>query len=225
MRYFIVIYPFLALISGQFLADHIGNFVKKKLRLSLIVVFLLFYPLSFATIYFRPHTRVAASRWIFENIPPKSVLACEHWDDCLPLSINNCNPGVYEYTQNLPLFDPDTSQKWRKLVKLLEKTDYIILSSNRLYGSIPRVPLKYPISAQYYESLFNACLGFKKIKEFSSYPCFIVHGLVKLCMMDDFADETFTVYDHPKVIILKNEKRLTQETMYKIILQNKIFDF
>ena len=35
----------------------------------------------------------------------------------------------------------------------LERSDYIILSSNRLYNTIPRLPERYPLTSRYYELL------------------------------------------------------------------------
>ena len=41
---------------------------------------------GFFTIYLRPNTRVAASRWIYDHVPVDSVVANEHWDWGLPLA-------------------------------------------------------------------------------------------------------------------------------------------
>ena len=52
----------------------------------------------------------------------------------------------------------------------LDQADYIILSSNRLYGSIPRLPTRYPMTVRYYKALFDGSLGFKKVADIHSYP-------------------------------------------------------
>ena len=197
MRYFLPIYPFLALLSAQFLKR-----VKRPLVGYLLLVVLLVYPFSFLSIYTRPITRVTASEWIYQHLAAGSTLANEHWDDPLPLYLPGENPGQYKI-EMLSLYDPETPGKWEKINSQLERTDYIILSSNRLYGSIPQHPDYYPKTSLYYQSLFDGSLGFEKVAEFTSYPCFPPIKPYLFCLPDDWAEEAFTVYDHPKVIIFK----------------------
>jgi hypothetical protein len=208
MRYFLPIYPFLALLAGVWLNQQ-GVWLKKhlgaKLYFPLTILFfslLSIYPLSFMAIYHRPVTRVTASEWIYQNVPSGSTLGNEHWDDPLPLPLSQKPPAIFK-GETLELYQFDTPEKWQKLSKQLQKTDFLILSSNRLYGSIPKVPEKYPTTAQYYQSLFDGSLGFKKVAEFASYPCFPPVGKTWFCFNDDGAEEAFSVYDHPKVIIFQ----------------------
>lgn len=190
MRYFLAIYPFIALIAG--------DWIKTISKVPKFIIFglLFIYPLAFISIYSRPHTRVSASEWIYKNIPVGSTLSCEHWDDCLPLSLGDKNYSLYK-TETLHLYDPDGTTKWQQISEQLAKIDYLILSSNRLWGSISKVPEKYPLTAKFYHDLFAGELGFSKMAEFTSYPI----------IPDDSAEEAFTVYDHPKVIIFaRNQK-------------------
>ncbi|RJR25946.1 hypothetical protein C4578_00585 [Candidatus Microgenomates bacterium] len=197
MRYFLFLYPFLALFSAwQF------ERIKNKLFKVLIFLSVLIYPLSFISIYTKPVTRISASRWIYRNIPIGSTITNEHWDDPLPLLLPNENHSKFKY-EMLSLYDPESNQKWEKINAQLEKTDYIVLSSNRLYGSIPKNPEYYSQTAKYYEKLFNGSLGFEKVAEFTSYPCFPPFAKSLFCFNDDSSEEAFTVYDHPKVMIFK----------------------
>ncbi len=153
---------------------------------------------AFAGIYTRPVTRVEASRWIYENIPAGSAITHEMWDDALPLNVDGHNAAAeYVGVQMEPYWE-DTPEKREAMVAWLEQADYIILSSNRLYESIPRLPMRYPMTTRYYEALFSGELGFERLKTFTSRPTLFGIGIV-----DDYADETFTVYDHPKVIIFR----------------------
>ena len=210
MRYFLPIYPFLALITAKFLQKSFINrwFAYKKLRL-VIFVPLFLYPLAFTSIYRRSHSRVTASRWIYENIPSGSVISCEHWDDCLPLPVRNKNSLIYQ-TELMPLYNKDNQEKWRRVNQQLERIDYLIISSNRLSGSIPKVPEKYPQTAVYYQRLFSGQLGFKKVAEFTSYPSLGVFGY-RWTIKDDGAEEAFTVFDHPKVVIFQKEKKVAPQ--------------
>ncbi len=200
MRYFLPVYPFMALIAGGWLAS------RSKKSKAIIISNLFIYPLMFMAIYSQPHSRVKASKWIYENIPAGSTISCEHWDDCLPLPLNGKNSSRYEQL-TLELFGADTDRKWQKMNQQLEKIDYIILSSSRLYGSIPTVPERYPRTTRFYQQLFAGELSppsgqgtFKEVAEITSYPSFF--GIE---LNDDPSEEAFTVYDHPKVIIF--EKR------------------
>lgn len=211
MRYFIAIYPFLALLSAflilwvfEFLESNIKSHLALRIIKLSFFVLISIYPLSFLSIYYHRHTRISASEWIFENIPPGSTISCEHWDDCLPVSLKEKNWEGYKYKiETLELYVPDVPEKWQKIDPQLERIDYLILSSNRLWGSIPRVPERYPKSSVFYQNLFKEKLNFKKIAEFSSYPCFPFFQPHLFCFNDDSAEEAFSVYDHPKVIIFK----------------------
>ena len=55
---------------------------------------------------------------------------------------------------------------------------------------------------KFYADLFSNKLNYKKVAEFVSYPKLEI-GNWKLEIRDDVADESFTVYDHPKVLIFK----------------------
>ena len=206
MRYFLPIYPFLAILIANFLyycirtlKHRIKNNYTLLLLYSLTLILSLVWPLSFLAIYSRPHSRVSASQWIYKNIPAGSTLSCEHWDDCLPVPLPNNFQQQYKIV-TLELFNPDTTEKWNKINSQLQNIDYIIMSSNRLWGSIPGVPEKYPLTSKFYNELFAEKLGYVKIAEFTSYPTI---PLVKMQVPDGKAEEAFTVYDHPKVLVFK----------------------
>jgi len=197
MRYFLPIYPFLALLAANFLLK-----LNKKIIIFIIAVILI-YPISFLSLYSRPITRVTASEWIYENVPAGSTITYEEWDDGLPLGLPNYPPVKFQ-TESLFMYDFDTPEKWQKLNEKLAKVDYVFLTSNRAYGSTMKLPDKYPQATAFYQSLFNETGNFQKAAEFTSYPCFPPFGEKHLfCFNDDSAEEAFTVYDHPKVIIFK----------------------
>jgi len=205
MRYFLLIYPFITIISAKL----IGSLSKFKLKIFkskafyiCISVILLIYPISFLSIYSHSNTRISASEWIYQNIASGATLTSEYWDDSLPLPIFE-RPFRFYNNESLHLFDEESTEKWNLINGQLDRSDYIILSSNRLYATIPKNPEIYPTTTQYYQSLFNDQLPFKKTIEFTSRPCFPPVGKSWFCFNDDNAEEAFTVYDHPKVIIFK----------------------
>ncbi|MBI2039963.1 glycosyltransferase family 39 protein [Candidatus Microgenomates bacterium] len=201
MRYMLPIYPIFCLAAAVLFYA-----VFKRLPIilySLFIILSLIWPLSFINIYSQPNTRVLATDWINKNIPLGSTIATEHWDDGLPLGTQD-NYKVLE----LPMYEPDAPAKWDKINQILQETEYIIIASNRLYTPLQKLtncsklpPGRcYTQTAQYYKKLFDGSLGFKKIAEFSIYPKI---PFLNIEIEDQNADESFTVYDHPKVLIFK----------------------
>ncbi len=208
IRYMAPLYPFFALLIGYILTDIAKILHKEKFIISIptTILFLssmLLWLITFFAIYTRPHTRVTATQWIYTNIPHGTTIAVEHWDDSLPLGDNS----MYT-TQTLKLYDPESTQKWTEINAQVAQSSYIILASNRLYVPLQKltkcdnVPAYrcYPTTAEYYHKLFSGELGFHEVAEFSSYPTIPV---LNIPIYDQSADESFTVYDHPKVMIFK----------------------
>ena len=155
------------------------------------------------------------------------------WDDALPLSVDQTDAlgGIY-LPLNLELYEPDTPAKREEMLKILEQVRYIVIPSNRAYDAMPRLPLRYPMTLKYYQALFDcACsgdalenrayqltapfkspLGFELVKTFDSNP-----SLGPLTINDQSADESFTVYDHPKVLIFKKSADFSIEKVKAIL--------
>ncbi len=181
------------------------------IRNALVAVILgatIFWALAFVFgVYGTDHSWIIASRWIYEHVPDGSVLASEHWDDDLPLGLPEpgANIGAHGYRLvELPMYEDDNESKYQLLRSKLSEADYVILSTNRLYGAIPRLPERYPMSTRYYQLLFAGELGFEKVAEFATYP-----RLGPFVFNDDAADESFTVYDHPKPIVFQKVRELS----------------
>lgn len=203
MRYFIMLYPFLALFAGIGFA-YLTKLVPRYVQAILLIIVII-WPVLFFSIYTKPITRVTASDWIYHNLPTNSVILTESWDDGLPLPIYDMSARNYKPIQ-LPVFDPDTPQKWATMNKYLAQGDYLILSSNRGWGSIPTVPERFPLMKAFYANLFAGKTNYKLVAQFTSYPSLSYLG-IPLTIPDDSAEEAFTVYDHPKVMIFKNENK------------------
>jgi len=215
MRYFLPLYPFISLITGfvtyQLYFKKLKLYRHTILNIFLLII-LLIYPFSFISIYLKDHSRITASKWIYQNIPYQSTLAVEYWDDPLPLTINPNFPNFYNY-ETLNVASPDTQNKIFQLKKQLKNTDYIILSSNRFYIPIPQYPDLFPFTSKYYKYLFDGSLGFKKINEFTSYPSLKIFNKTIFTINDTGAEEAFTVYDHPKVIIFQKTENFNSSIL------------
>ncbi|MBV9324719.1 MAG: glycosyltransferase family 39 protein, partial [Chloroflexi bacterium] len=166
----------------------------QRLLAPAVVVLTAGWALAFSHgIYGQPLSRFAASDWIYQNIPASSTIATEHWDDRLPLARPGFDPGRYRYTE-LALYDPENADKRTRLEGVLDQSQYIVMASRRLIGSIPRLPERYPMATTYYRLLESGQLGFQLVGRFQVEP-----SLGPLKVDDSLAQEDFTVYDHPLV--------------------------
>lgn len=145
------------------------------------------------------------------------------WDDPLPLQINGYNAfgyddGIYGNIQNFEMYWDDNAAKLQRFENILDQTDVIFITSNRQWGTTVRVPERYPLTVVYYRSLlgcpdgkdllwcyqvaepdmFESQLGFELEAVFQSDP-----SLGNIQINDQSAEEAFTVYDHPKVLIFR----------------------
>ena len=191
-----------------------------------------FYALAYMSVYTSEHPAVRGSEWIRENIPRNSVILKEHWEEGLP--------GLHGYRiLELPMYNDDRPYKINQISDLLARADVLTLYSNRLYGTVPRLEDRYPVSREYYRLLFEGHLGYQLEAHFTSYP-----SLFGVALVDDtfrrprlptpagiasadlyaaeielgYADESFTVYDHPKVLIFRNVSRMDAGAISDLIL-------
>ncbi len=212
IRYIVPLIPFLIMAASWLILE-----VQKKWRFwgnFLMIIALassLFWSLAFFSIYTQESTRITASHWIYQNIPQGAKILGEHWDDGLPVSLNENHPGRYQIEQ-LTIYDADAPQKIEYYSQKLSQANYMIINSRRLYGTLMYLPEKYPITSRYYQLLFSGRLGYRKIAEFSSYL-----SLFGVTINDSSTEETFQVYDHPKVLIFQNQEKLSQEELSKIL--------
>ena len=135
------------------------------------------------------------------------------WDDGLPLRMDGHDAfgGIY-IGHNLELYWEDDENKRDRMLDILTRGDYIIISSNRQYGSIPRLPTRYPLTIAYYDALFSGELGFDLEVEFESVP-----ALGGWQYYDNDAEEPFTVYDHPRVLIFRKGSEFSVERVRHIL--------
>jgi len=176
---------------------------------ALVLVQVLVWALLFSSIYRHEHTRIRASEWIYANIPPGATLGVEHWDDRLPLSLPGLLPDQRYRFVSLDWYDDRTpDEALAYLREKLAQVDYIVLSSDRLAGSIPRLPWRYPVTSEYYRLLESGALGFRLVYEGR------VESRFGPLHLDDYgADESFTVYDHPRVRIYQKVRDLTDDEL------------
>lgn len=218
-RYFQPAYPALVLLAAFALArvrlaarrrprprSASMRVAMRALALAPVVVVSLtaLWAIAFAHVYTKPHSRIEASRWIYEHVPPGSRITSEAWDDALPLHL----AGTRESYVSIPLdlYRTDSIAKVDDLVGRLDNADYVVLSSDRLRESIPRMPAEYPATSLYYEALDDGTLGFRLVERFDNPP-----QLLGVRIPDGWAEESLTVYDRPTVRIYKRTARYSSQ--------------
>ncbi|MCP4140922.1 MAG: hypothetical protein GY755_11660 [Chloroflexi bacterium] len=154
-----------------------------------------------------------------------TVINESSWDDGLPLRLGGYDGfgGLYQPGLNMEMYWADDEAKIERFLSNLSQGEYLFISSNRQWATLPRVPERYPLTKAYYESLigcppeedviwcyntarpgdFEGQLGYELVEVFESFPTLEIPGLFHWEANDQFAEEAFTVYDHTKVLIFK----------------------
>ena len=235
-RYMLPLTPVLFLMAGGMLS------AMKKVGAALAAVSLLataLFALAFVRIYSQPHPWLEASRWMYANLEEGSVLVIEQGDDGLPFDVDVMRADDYFERRQIDAFVPAGDRDaLADLLSEVAAADYVVISSQRLYGTVPYLEQRYPQGAAYYRALFGGELGFSLERAFSRYP-----NVLGVALVDDsfsraglsaprgleewlpevrwqraYADESLTVYDHPLALIFRNDGRLSADRMEEIIL-------
>jgi hypothetical protein len=255
IRYALPLLPFLCLAgaamwvawwdsSGRSAKTTGGRWARRSglmILLGVVLLVTVFYAAAFLNIYRQTHPWIQASAWLCQHLSPGSTVLTEIWDDPLPtrgaVADWRCPSGVT--TLRLDMYAPDTEVKLEQLLDALQAADYIVLSSQRLYGPITRLPERYPISSRYYRELFAERLGFQLLAAPAVYP-----QLAGITLLDNpragltlpsppllaanrpdgwvidlgRADESFTVYDHPQPLIFANVSRFARHRQKALLV-------
>jgi YYY domain-containing protein len=156
------------------------------------------------------------------------------WDDGLPVRLDGYDGfgGIYEPGLNFDMYEDDNPNKLSRFYDILDRAEYILISSSRQWGTLPRIPERFPMSTEYYRQLlgcppsrsiewcynvaqvgdFEGQLGFELIQVFQSDP-----SIGSLGINDQPAEEAFTVYDHPKVFIFKKGQDYDPEIVRQLL--------
>lgn len=236
MRYLLPAAPFLILYGARLAWWGFDWLWQKRWKLrylgpvaiGLLVATTAHYAIAYEGIYTRPHPAQSASEWLRNNARPQSLILKEHWEEGIPNL-----PGVKR--EELELYNPDGEFKFTRISGQLARGDYLVLYSKRLYATIPRLPDRYPVSAAYYEKLFDGSLGYRLVEVKQSIPSALgiaydedtfgrtpvgpparfepVNGRLATLSFG-WADESFSVYDHPKTLIFQNVDRLDENETF-----------
>jgi YYY domain-containing protein len=163
------------------------------------------------------------------------------WDDGLPLRLGvegyDAYGGLFKEGLNLQLYWDENAEKLQRFVDTLSRGDALFISSNRQWATTTRVPERYPLTIAYYRALlgcpadkdviwcynvarpgmFEGQLGFELAAVFESFPTLDIPGVLHWEINDQFAEEAFTVYDHPKVLIFRKTADFSGERVQSLL--------
>ena len=112
------------------------------------------------------------------------------------------------------------------------------LPATGLYGSITRLSDRYPSTSLYYRHLFAEELGFELVHFAQVYPqlgpfrlvddtltapglqapqLLATEGRTAYDLMLGYADESYSVYDHPMPLVFEKVTSLTQEQLAQLL--------
>lgn len=204
-----------------------------------VLVLTALHALAFVRLYDQPHPWLAASEWLYDHVPQGAAIAVEQGDDALPLDLDTgeTQRRAALYYHQLTLDPYAAESNMAGYLGNLAASDYLVLASNRLYGTVPRLDDRYPLAAATYRNLFAGHLGFTLERAFTRYP-----NLFGPALVDDtltrpglpapdgleallpapnlrlpYADETLTVYDHPLILVFRNDAHLSADQMQAIV--------
>ncbi|CAN5577501.1 hypothetical protein BH23CHL2_BH23CHL2_18290 [soil metagenome] len=208
LRYTLPLLPVLALVAGGLLwaaTSRPGWSRTGQIVTAAVIAITAVWAFGFVSIYSSQHPRSAASEWIYDNIEPGSVLTAESWDDSLPLRLEG-ESNTYTL-QSLDIYgDLPPEEKVNALYDTLEPVDYVVMSSDRLIYSVDNLPWRYAVQNEYYRRLLDGQLGFQLVYRVELRP-----EVFGIRYDDSGADESFTVYDHPRVQIFERVVTLSRE--------------
>ncbi|MBC8100493.1 MAG: glycosyltransferase family 39 protein, partial [Armatimonadetes bacterium] len=127
------------------------------------------------------------------------------------------------------LHNEEDPNKRDETLKIVDNTDYIVIATNRRYDSQARIPLRWPMTMRYYDTLFSGELGFDLIQTFQEsfelgplkvsdqyLPSYKALGIPE--WLNEFeSEEAFTVYDHPAVFLFKKRADYSPENARAIL--------
>ncbi len=121
----------------------------------------------------------------------------------------------------------DNEEKYSAMTNALNQADYIVVTSNRFYDSLPRVEMRWPMTEAYYDALFDGRLGFELVRKFESVisvgPFRVPDQVIPSDDVPDWmnehweSEEAFSVYDHPLVLVFRKTEAYSPENTAAIL--------
>lgn len=150
---------------------------------------------SLAAMYQSEDPRLAAWRWLAPRLAGGAVLLVEPVETGPPFA--DPPPAGPFAVEVLPLMEPSGPAKFGALGAALARGEWMLISSRRHTGVLPRLA-RFPEMCGYYAALLDGRLGWEVVARFRRRA-----PILGLWEPAGFAEETFSVFDHPAPIVLR----------------------
>ena len=212
VRYLLPMLPFHCLLAAD-LVGGLGSRQRWKgtatVTLGIVCAAAACYGVSFAGIYLKEDSRIAAGRWIAANIPEGSAIGVERGG----FSVTACVSQERYSQEPLNLSAVFSTRGYLNceatahfLNDRMKNADYLVFTDVNRFQQFTSVPDLYPAAASFYDELVSGDLGYELIQRFKEYPTI---GPVRF--EDDGVEPSFIGYDHPAVYVFKRTATFDEE--------------
>ncbi len=174
------------------------------------------------------------------------------WDDAIPYTVctlpdgvtlaDNPPPGLLSAEEcngrnawsslivghQMQMAYEDEPYKRDIMLRALDDSQYLTISSNRFYDSLARIPIRWPMSNRYYAALFGGELGYELAAVFEETfelgPLRVSDQHLPTfdspAWLNEFeAEEAFHVYDHPAVFVFRKTAAYDPEAARSVLYE------
>jgi 4-amino-4-deoxy-L-arabinose transferase-like glycosyltransferase len=222
VRYAIPLAATLTVAAGVLCADLLRHPRWHRVGAVVTVVMLgssALYAAAYMNIFRQPDSRVAAARYLRQQLPPGAKVLVEPSQNIPPIGSYFFATNFYgdyvvwgprqERLDFVQLYGLDTyvhlyrgratqDEKRAYIAAKVAQADWIVMDDTytQWYDHLPES--EYGVVQQYYRDLFEGRLGFRLEETFKVYP-----SLFGFEINDDSAEFSFRLFDHPRVFIFK----------------------
>ena len=224
IRYTVPLVPPLAVAAAALSADllrHPRWKLPATIATAIVVGTTALYAVAYMNVFRQPDSRLLASRWLLQNVPPNAKILVEPSQNTPPMGsyltavdFNASYVMFYPQTEKhdyywlypldtyRSLYNRGVDDAFRRnyIQSRLALVDWIVMDETYLetYRHLPES--EHGVVKQYYRDLFAGRLGFQLVQTFKTYPSLFGHAI-----NDDDAEWSFRLFDHPGVYIFRRQ--------------------
>ena len=167
------------------------------------------YGAAFATIYSKEDSRIAAGRWVQENVPAGTTIGLERGGFSVRSTISSMRYR-HELIETGFHFGTRGYLSCRAAARVLEerlqKMEVLVIAQENRSWQFQAASDHYPVLSSFYEDLTLGILGFEPVQRFKQEPF-----LFDIRFGKARSDPSFTGYDHPTVLAFRKASTFSQQ--------------
>ena len=220
VRYAVPLAPALAMSAAVLSADLLKRPRARLVAIAatgLVVATTAIYAAAYMNVYREEDSRLEASKYLRVRVPAGTRILVEPSHNTPPMGSYFTAPSFYQdyvlwrsqekddyyHLVSLDVYDllyksRNDDEKRKHIQDRLAGVDYIVMDDTYLqfYEHLPEA--QHRVVKQYYRDLMAGRLGFQLQRTFKVYPSLFGWDLV-----DDRAELTFRLFDHPRIFIFR----------------------